>query len=223
MLEIKNLKKTYNNKSVLDDISINLESGINVIVGLNGTGKSTLLKSISGIIKVDSGKIILKGRDITNLPPEKRNIGYVPQQPYLFSHMSIRDNIMYGLKKKSEIPEDIKEAIKFLEMDKYLDLKPSKLSGGYKSRTSLLRALAIKPELMILDEPTSSLDIYSKQTLIPYFKSILKKFNIPAIYVTHDPWEGKEIGDNFIFLSKGKLIKTNSSDEAFLRMKKYLA
>lgn len=223
MLEIKNLKKTYNNKTVLDDVNISLESGINVIVGLNGTGKSTLLKSISGIISVDSGNIILKGRDITNLPPERRNISYVPQQPYLFSHMSIRDNIMYGLKKKTKMPDDIKEAIEFLGMNKYLDLNPNELSGGYRSRTSLLRALAIKPELMILDEPTSSLDIYSKKTLIPYFKSILKQFNIPAIYVTHDPWEGKEIGDNFVFLNKGKLIKTNSSDEAFLRIKKYLA
>ncbi|WP_099192591.1 ATP-binding cassette domain-containing protein [Tepidibacter mesophilus] len=223
MLEIKGLRKTYNNKIVLNDISIELDSGINVIVGLNGTGKSTLLKSISGIIKVDSGKIILKKRDITNLPPEKRNIGYVPQQPYLFAHMNIRDNIMYGLKKKSQMSDEIKEAVEFLDMEKYLDLKPSELSGGYKSRTSLLRALAIKPELMILDEPTSSLDIYSKRILIPYFKSILNKFNIPAIYVTHDPWEGNEIGDNFIFLSEGKLIKTNSSDEAFLRIKKYLA
>ncbi|MCD1296231.1 ABC transporter ATP-binding protein [Methanocella sp. CWC-04] len=216
MLEVFDISKRYGERKVLDKASLSVKKGdIRVIIGLNGSGKSTILKIIAGIVDNDEGAVKINKRDVTKLPPEDRKIGYVPQNSALFKHMSVEDNIKYCLKNNRGIKEDLANVISLLGLEKYLDKKPQELSGGYKCRVALARALLSKPEVMLLDEPLTEVDYAKKQQLLPVFKNILKEFDIPVIYITHDPWEAGLIGNTFSIMEKGKLISINTPDEAF--------
>ncbi len=213
MLRVKGLKKSWGKKNILKGIDLEVKaSEIKVIMGLNGSGKSTLLKIIAGLIKADEGKIFLNNRDITELDPEERNVGYVPQQPALFPHLTVKENIYYSFKNKRGSREIADQLIEILELKPYLKKRAETLSGGYKSRVSLARALASKPDLVLLDEPLSNFDPAIKNKLFKKFKEVLGLFKIPVLYVTHDPDEGKAIGNSFSILTKGVLKDISSSE-----------
>ncbi len=176
------------------------------IVGPTGSGKSLLLETIAGIRKPDSGKIILNGVDITDLPPEKRGIGIVYQDFVLFPHMSVYDNIAYGLKVKrcKNIDVRVKELAKMLEIEHLLDRMPETLSGGEKQRVAIARALAVNPEVILLDEPFSALDKETRITLRNRIIGLLKEKGVSVIHVTHIE-EDAETADRIAKMRKGKL------------------
>jgi len=215
MLEIKNISKSFGNRKVLKNVTLEVKkSEIMVILGLNGSGKSTLLKIVSGIIKPDEGKVIIDSQDVTMLPPECRRVGYVPQSPALFNHLSVKDNIMYSLKNQRGCEKTAEKIIEMLRLKDYLQFKPRQLSGGYKSRVSLARALVSEPLVLLMDEPLKEFDAPTKEKLLPEFYEVIKSINIPVLYVTHDVYEAELIGEKFAVVIDGELIHLASTSEA---------
>ncbi len=220
MLTVESLCKSYGTNHVLREASMRIDREIKVLLGINGCGKSTLLKIVAGIIHADSGRIALNGEDITRIPPERRRIGYVPQKAALFPHLSVRQNILYGARNGSDPTERLTGLARMLGLEDLLDRKPHELSGGYKSRVSLARALAPEPALMLLDEPLSDIDVTTKENLLPEFREVIHLMDIPAMYVTHDPVEAQEIGDTFAIMQDGVVTIMESAEAAFERVRK---
>ncbi|MBN2034010.1 MAG: ABC transporter ATP-binding protein [Deltaproteobacteria bacterium] len=215
MLNVEKVEKSFLPRRVLREVSLSVDSEIRVIIGLNGGGKSTLLKIIAGIWPADSGKVFIDGKNVTGLSPEDREIGYVPQHPALFRHLSVKENICYALKNGRGAVEEGDRLIALLGLRDILDKKPDVLSGGYQSRVSLARALASRPKVMLFDEPLSDLDLAIKEKLLPEFKRVLKAQGMPVLYVTHDPREAGLVGDSFSALVQGEISEINSAEEAF--------
>ena len=215
MLAVEILSKTYNKRLVLDHVSFKVGAEILVVLGLNASGKSTLLKVISGIQTPDSGQVLVAGEDITKLDPEQRQIGYVPQHPALFSHLNVGDNIRYANRNSRGNEADTQALAEMLDLQDLLERRPNTLSGGYQSRVSLARAMASDPRVMLLDEPLSDLDVAIKQRLIPKFKTALRSLGIPVVYVTHDKLEAELLGDRFLAMVNGKIRDVPSAGEAF--------
>ncbi|WP_456375033.1 ATP-binding cassette domain-containing protein [Methanocaldococcus sp.] len=206
MLKVCNLSKIWKDFK-LKNVSFEISNEYCVILGPSGAGKSVLIKCIAGILKVDSGKIILNGRDITNLPPEKRNVGYVPQNYALFPNKNVYKNIAYGLiirkVDKLEIDRKVKEIAEFLNISHLLDRDIKTLSGGEQQRVSLARALVLNPSILLLDEPTSALDIRIKESIISELKKIK---DIPVLHITHDLAEARTLGEKVGIFIDGELI-----------------
>jgi len=215
MLEIENLSKSYGPQNVIKRASLKIGPEIRVVLGLNGSGKSTMLKVVAGILREDEGKVRIKGKDVTTFSPEDRHVGYVPQQSSLFRHMSVRDNILYCLRNKRGAEENIGKIIQMLGLEDVLDKKPDALSGGFQSRAALARTLASQPRVMLMDEPLSDLDLAIKEKLLPEFKRVLKMLGVPVIYVTHDLTEANLLGDRFSCMINGVLGDADSAEIAF--------
>lgn len=215
MLKVERVDKSFSPRQVLRGVSLTVDSEIRVIIGLNGGGKSTLLKIIAGIWAPDSGDIFIDNKNVTNLSPEDRQIGYVPQHPALFRHLTVKENIQYGLKNGRGAVEDGTRLIAMLNLTDVLDKKPGVLSGGFQSRVSLARALASRPKVMLFDEPLSDLDLAIREYLLPEFKKVLKALGMPVLYVTHDPREARLVGDSFSALVQGETREIPSADKAF--------
>ena len=215
MLAVEALNKAYDKLVVLDQVSFRIDAEILVVLGLNASGKSTLLKVISGIQAPDSGRVLVAGEDITDLDPESRRIGYVPQHPALFGHLSVGDNIRYAYRNGRGNESTTQALIELLDLQDLLQRRPRTLSGGYQSRVSLARAMASEPRAMLLDEPLSDLDVAIKQRLIPKFKAALQTLGIPVVYVTHDKLEAELLGDRFLAMVNGTISDVPSATEAF--------
>lgn len=218
MLEIDHVCKAYHNKQVLLNTNMKMGSGIRVLLGINGCGKSTLLRVITGVIDADSGSVKVDGKELLTLPPEQRRVGYVPQHTALFNNMSVYGNIVYGLRtrgRRAGHRDDVDRLIDMLELGEFLDCPPRQLSGGYKSRVSLARALAPQPCLMLLDEPLSDVDVVMKERLLPEFKRVIHSMGIPSVYVTHDPAEAEQVGDSFSAMVSGTIYEMDSAKAAF--------
>ncbi|MFP4087917.1 MAG: ABC transporter ATP-binding protein [Desulfobacteraceae bacterium] len=215
MLKVEKVDKSFSPRQVLRGVSLTVDSEIRVIIGLNGGGKSTLLKIIAGIWGADSGRVYIDGKDVTGLSPEDREIGYVPQHPALFRHMTVKENVHYALRNGRGAVEDGDRLTGMLGLGEVLDKKPGVLSGGYQSRVSLARALASRPKVMLFDEPLSDLDLAIKEHLLTEFKKVLKALGMPVLYVTHDPREAGLVGDSFSALVHGEIRQMGSAEEAF--------
>lgn len=199
----------------LRDISFRVENGeIYTILGPSGAGKTTLLDCIAGFRKVHSGKIILDNKDITYLPPEKRDIAYIPQEPALFPHMSIMENIEYGLRVKKVAREErerlIRDLASSLGINNILDKYPREISGGEKQRVALARALVIDPKLMLMDEPLAHLDAPLRKELRKEIRREIKSRGVSTIYVTHDQSEAFMIADRIAIMKDGVILDENT-------------
>lgn len=185
------------------------------LLGRSGAGKSTAAKLIAGILKPDRGRIYLNGREITDLPPEKRGISYLPQGECLFPHMSVKENLEFpfkvrGVRTPSEKIGEV--ALKF-GISGILEQSPRRISGGEARRVALARALLSEPQVVILDEPLSSLDFATKVEVIELLKEL--KGKVSVLHITHDPLEAKELSDRVLYIEKGELL-FNGSWEEFL-------
>jgi len=204
LLELNTIEKK------LSDFMLSVDEffqGITAIIGPSGSGKSSLLNIISGLLKPDKGSVILNGRDITSLPPEKRRIGYVFQDFALFPHMSVRENIEYG---GSNV-----EVVDMLEIRHLLDRKVTELSIGEKQRTALARALAGDPDLLLLDEPMSSVDEFMRKRLTFELSAILKSLEIPVVYVTHSIREALIVGEEIAVMKEGRIIQKGEAESVY--------
>lgn len=219
-LEVKNLCKNYGEKEVLKDINFSLEEGnILCILGPSGCGKTTILNSIGGFIKNDSGQIILSGEDISLLNPEDRNVSTVFQSYGLFSNKNILENIAYGLKfrnvkKQDRIKQSI-EMVKNVGLEGYENKKIHELSGGQRQRVALARSLVISPRLILLDEPFSNLDKNLRVTMRNEIKKLVKYFKMTTILVTHDQEDAFTMADKVILMNDGKIIQNSTVTELY--------
>ena len=192
--------------------SLSLDRGTTgVILGPSGCGKTTLLRCIAGLEKQSEGAILINGRETGNLPPERRNIGFVFQDLALFDHLTGRDNIDFGLKlkknmRRNEAAARIDELAKKLQISSLLDRKPFAMSGGERQRLAFARALAGRPDLLLLDEPLSSLDAPLRRELRAYLKKTLSLEGTTALHVTHDVEEALELGDKIFLMNAGRIL-----------------
>lgn len=195
------------------DVSFKLQKGLLAIQGLSGSGKTTTLDCISGIKTPDTGYIILNGKYLysskhnINIPIRKRKVGYVFQSYALFPNMTVEKNIFFGIDKKDEQAKEYAlELAKKLKIEHLLDRFPSDISGGEKQRVAFARALSVRPEILLMDEPFSALDEDLKEKLYEDFIDFKSKENIPMILITHNRYEANKLADNIIHFENGKII-----------------
>ncbi len=219
MLRVDGISKNWK-EFHLRDITFEVNRGeYFIILGPSGAGKTILLEIIAGIIGPDSGRIYLNGCDVTNLPPEKRGLAYVPQNYALFPNMNVFDNITFGLKvrklPKSEIERKVKEIAEVLRISHLLSRKPRTLSGGEQQRVALARALVVEPPLLLLDEPLANLDVQTRGKLINEMKHWRKELGFTALHVTHSFEEAVSLGDRVGVMLDGMLVQVGSVREVF--------
>lgn len=219
-LEVKNLNKTYGEKVVLKDVNFSLDEGnILCILGPSGCGKTTILNSIGGFIKNNSGKIFLNGEYISSLNPEDRNISTVFQSYGLFTNKNVLENVAYGLKfrnvKKQDRINKSLEILKIVGLEGYEYRKVHELSGGQRQRVALARSLVISPRLILLDEPFSNLDKNLRITMRNEIKKLVKYFKMTTILVTHDQEDAFTMADRVILMNEGKIIQNSTVTELY--------
>ena len=209
-VKLVNITKSFDEKIVLEDINIDIKDGELVsLLGVSGCGKSTTLQLIAGLINPDSGDIIFNDKSVLNTPTGKRDAVIVFQDYLLFPHMSVYENIEFGLKMKNinkKIRKDkVKELIKLVKLNGYENKYPSELSGGQKQRVAIARTLAINPKVLLLDEPFSNLDINLRNEMREFVLNLQKKLNITTILVTHDKEEALIMSDKIAVMVNGKI------------------
>ena len=214
-LEVKGLKKCFGEKKIVDDLSFSLDKGqLMCILGSSGCGKTTTLNMIGGFLKKDSGSIVLDGEEISGKEPEERPVTTVFQSYALFPHMTVLENVTYGLKFKGIKKEKAKElGYKYLEMTgmtEYADVRIQRLSGGQQQRVALARALVIEPKLCLLDEPFSNLDAALREKLRFELKRLQRDLKMTMIFVTHDQEEAMILSDKMAIMEQGVFVQCDT-------------
>ena len=217
-LEIKNVDKFYGKFHALKNINLNIEKGEFIsFLGPSGCGKTTLLRTISGLEELNSGHIFLKGKDISNLHPSKRNFSIVFQSYALFPNMTVWENIEFGLKMKKEkdYDEKIKSIIDMVELNGKENYYPNELSGGQQQRVAFARALITRPKILLLDESLSALDAKIRKSLRDKLRKIQKQLGITTIFVTHDQEEALAVSDRVFVMNKGEISQFGTPEEIY--------
>lgn len=217
---LENLSHSFGDNKVLDNINLTVDKGeLFTLLGPSGCGKTTILRIISGFIAPSEGRIFIGERDITALPPEKRNIGMVFQNYALFPHMTVVENVRYGLlvKKleKKVIDEKVDKYLALVGMERYRKRKISELSGGQQQRVAVARALAVEPELLLLDEPMSNLDAALRDRMRDEIRELQQKLGITTIFITHDQREALSISDRIAVMNDGQCIQMGTPFEVY--------
>jgi len=212
MLEVHDIFKTYEGKPLLNDISFKVDASETIcLLGASGSGKSTLLRIIAGLEEADSGFVSFNGKDLTSTPAHLRDFGLVFQDYALFPHLSVADNVAFGLKMRRlpqhETAERVVNSLEMVNLSGFENRQVTDLSGGEQQRVALARALATRPRLLMFDEPLGALDRTLREDLLKELRSILHHTNIPAIYVTHDQEEAFTIADRVLILHDGEIIR----------------
>ncbi|MEB3773301.1 MAG: ABC transporter ATP-binding protein [Desulfurococcales archaeon] len=195
--------------------------GITTLLGPSGCGKTTTLRIIAGLEEPDEGRVLFDGVDVTRLPPDKRGIGMVFQDLALFPHMTVYENIAFGLRVR-RLPEDevrrrVREVLEMVNLDpsEYSGRKPSQLSGGQQQRVALARALVVEPRILLLDEPFSHLDYKIKQRLLGELRRLHRRMGVTTVYVTHDQNEAMSISDKIVIMNEGRVIQEGRPEEVY--------
>lgn len=228
-LKIENISKIFEKGRGVKNISFQLEKGELVsFLGPSGCGKTTLLNIIGGFVKNDSGSIYLEDKDITEYPPEKREIVTVFQNYALFPHMNVVENVKYGLKYRGYNKEEqiklAKEYLKIVGLEGYEKNSVGELSGGQQQRVALARALVLQPKILLLDEPFSNLDAKLKIAMREEIKELQKRLGISMIFVTHDQEEALSISDRIVVMSNGEIVQIGKPEEIYYSPKnRYVA
>ena len=209
-LEVSGLTKRFDGEGVLEAVSFSLEERhVLSVVGRSGCGKTTLLKVIAGLLPADEGSIRRRGSDITSVPAEKRDVVYLYQEPLLFPHLSVFENVAFGLRLRhvaaDQVDREVTRMLESLDLAEHRHKAPQHLSGGQRQRVSFGRALILAPSLLLLDEPFSSLDTDTRTQMQALFKRVAVEYAITAIFVTHDLKEALLLGDRLSTLKGGRL------------------
>lgn len=220
ILELDKIVKSFNKTKVLKGISISIKEGEFItFLGSSGCGKTTTLRIIAGLETPDSGRVILKGIDITNTEPDKRDVNTVFQNYALFPHMNVFDNIAYSLKlkkiNKSEIKKRVLDTLQLVQLENYQKRMPSQLSGGQKQRVAIARAIINNPSVLLLDEPLGALDLQLRKQMQIELKKLQKKLGITFIYITHDQEEAMNMSDRIVVMNDGKFEQTGTPSEIY--------
>jgi sulfate transport system ATP-binding protein len=212
-VSLSGITKSFSNRLVLDDITEVFADGeMTALLGPSGSGKSTLLRIIAGLTSLDSGQVVLGGRDVTKAPARDRRIGFCFQDYAPFRHLSVFENVAYGLKvqktPRAERKTRVEELLGLVRLEDFADRYPHQLSGGQRQRMALARALAVKPDVLLLDEPFAALDAQVRGELRGWVRSLQQELGITTILVTHDQAEAMEIADRLVILNDGRIEQT---------------
>ena len=224
-VRVERVRKTYGKVEALKGVSLIFRSGaLTAILGPSGCGKTTLLRSIAGFIEVDSGRILFGSEEVTGLPPQRRGTAMVFQNYALWPHMTIFQNVAYGLRLQKvpagEIQRRVRKVLELVEIGNLADVesrKPSALSGGQQQRVALARALVVEPKVLLMDEPLSNLDAKVRQRLRAELRRLQRQVGITAIYVTHDQEEALALADTVVLMDQGTIVQTGTPQEIYLR------
>ena len=219
-ININTINKYYGDVHVIKDISLDIKSqSFTVLVGPSGCGKSTMLRMIAGLEDINSGTISIDGEVVNDLPPKQRNIAMVFQSYALYPHMTVFDNMAFGLKlekrSKDEINERVQEAARILQIEEYLQRKPKQLSGGQRQRVAIGRAITRKPKVFLFDEPLSNLDAALRVQMRVELAKLHDQLNATMIYVTHDQTEAMTLADDIVVLDEGIVSQKGSPMELY--------
>ncbi|MFC8383460.1 sulfate/molybdate ABC transporter ATP-binding protein [Nocardia sp. NPDC057272] len=222
MITVTNARKNYGSFAALDDVSIDIPSGeLTALLGPSGSGKSTLLRSIAGLESLDSGVVVIAGNDVTHVAPQKRDIGFVFQHYAAFKHMTVRDNVAFGLtirkRPKKEIDKRVDELLGIVGLDGFQHRYPAQLSGGQRQRMALARALAVDPQVLLLDEPFGALDAKVRTDLRQWLRRLHDEVHVTTVLVTHDQEEALDVADRIAVMNKGRIEQVGSPEEVYDR------
>ncbi|WP_230661386.1 sulfate/molybdate ABC transporter ATP-binding protein [Psychrobacter sp. I-STPA10] len=221
-IDIRDVRKTFGNFVALDDISLSVPTGkLVTLLGPSGCGKTTLLRIIAGLEFADQGRILFDGVDVTDTPVQKRHIGFMFQHYALFRHKTIAENVAFGLKllpkdqrpSKADIDSRVKELLALVQLPNLANAYPHQLSGGQRQRIALARALAVKPKLLLLDEPFGALDAKVRKELRTWLKNIHHELGVTSIMVTHDQEEARDVSDEIVVMNHGSIEQVGTPQQ----------
>ena len=217
---VRGISKRFKKSRVLEDISFDVAEGESlVLLGASGSGKTTILRIIAGLELPDSGRVILHGKDVTDLPARERGVGVIFQAYALFPRMTVEKNIAYGLKirhrPRKERRETVDRLIKLVQLEQHRKKYPSQLSGGQQQRVAIARTLAYKPQVLLFDEPFGALDAQTRVHLRREIRVLLRQVKVPSVFITHDQEEALELGDRIAVLNNGKLEQIGTPDDVY--------
>ena len=223
-IEIRNIHKQFGDFQALGDVSLDIHSGeLIALLGPSGCGKTTLLRIIAGLEIADSGTILFSGEDTTHVHVRERQVGFVFQHYALFRHMTVFENVAFGLRVKprnerpseEQIKKKVHDLLSLVQLDWLADRYPSQLSGGQRQRIALARALAVEPKVLLLDEPFGALDAKVRKELRRWLRRLHDDLNVTTIFVTHDQEEALEVADRVVVMNKGNVEQTGSPQEVW--------
>jgi sulfate transport system ATP-binding protein len=205
-----NVTKRFGEFVALEDVSIEVPDGaLTALLGPSGSGKSTLLRVIAGLEQPDEGTVVIAGADATGLPPQKRGVGFVFQHYAAFKHLTVWNNVAFGLKirkrSKADVGRRVQQLLELVHLDGFADRYPSQLSGGQRQRMALARALAVEPEVLLLDEPFGALDARVRKDLRLWLRRLHDEVHVTTIFVTHDQEEAMDIADQIVVMNDGRV------------------
>ena len=217
---IKSVSKQFGDFKALEDINLEIPDGkLVALLGPSGSGKSTLLRTIAGLETPDQGQILIQGKDATHVDIRKRNIGFVFQHYALFKHLTIRQNIAFGLQIRKHPPAAIKqrvqELLELIQLEGLGNRYPSQLSGGQRQRVALARALAVQPQVLLLDEPFGALDAKVRKELRTWLRNLHDEVHLTSVFVTHDQEEAMEVADEIVVMNHGKVEQVGTAAEIY--------
>src|SRR6195256_5956527 len=219
-IEARNVTKRFGDFVALDDVSIEVESGsLTALLGPSGSGKSTLLRVIAGLETADAGDVFISGKEATALAPQKRGVGFVFQHYAPFKHMTVWDNVAFGLsirrRPKEEIAKRVDELLELVQLVGLGKRYPAQLSGGQRQRMALARALAVDPEVLLLDEPFGALDAKVREDLRAWLRRLHDEVHVTTVLVTHDQAEALDVADRIAVLNKGRIEQVGSPTDVY--------
>jgi len=221
-IDVRNVSKSFNGFKVLDDVSLSVPDGsLTALLGPSGGGKSTLLRVIAGLEVPDAGAVLFSGEAVTDLPAQERGVGFVFQHYAAFKHMTVRDNIAFGLtirkRPKAEIRDRVDELLALVHLSEFGHRYPSQLSGGQRQRMALARALAVAPKVLLLDEPFGALDATVRKELRDWLRRLHDEVHVTTIFVTHDQEEALEVAQQVVVINDGRIEQTGTPDDLYER------
>ncbi len=220
MIEARSVSKQFGSFVALDDVSVEVPAGsLTALLGPSGSGKSTLLRIIAGLERPDAGRVLIEGHDVTSRPPQERGVGFVFQHYAAFKHMTVAKNVAFGLeirrRPKQEIKERVGQLLELVQLNGFADRYPAQLSGGQRQRMALARALAVEPDVLLLDEPFGALDARVRKELRAWLRRLHDEVHVTTIFVTHDQEEAMDLADQIVVMSHGQVEQVGGARELY--------
>jgi sulfate transport system ATP-binding protein len=219
-IDVRNVDKSFGTTPVLRDVSVGIASGsLTALLGPSGCGKSTLLRIIAGLETPDAGQVLIAGIDATRLTPQRRNVGFVFQHYAAFKNMTVYGNVAFGLeirkRPRAEIRKRVMQLLELVHLEQLADRYPAQLSGGQRQRMALARALAVEPEVLLLDEPFGALDAQVRKELRAWLRRLHDEVHVTTVFVTHDQEEAMDVADRIVVLAGGVVEQAGTPDEIY--------
>jgi sulfate transport system ATP-binding protein len=219
-ISVEGANKCFGDFQALDDVSIEVPDGsLTALLGPSGSGKSTLLRAIAGLETLEGGRVLIDGEDVSKKPTQKREVGFVFQHYAAFKHMTVYENVAFGLKirkwKKDKVSARVHELLELVQLHGLADRYPSQLSGGQRQRMALARALAVEPQVLLLDEPFGALDAKVRKDLRAWLRNLHDETGVTTIFVTHDQEEAMDVAGQLVVMNQGRVEQSGSADELY--------